>query len=207
MFGRSAAVLVLFALAASTASAEEPWGWIRVKCPPGVRISVDGQFRGTCAEPGLVIDKVTAGVHVVAAESPGKPPLEARVHVYKHWASVIELQAFELLADPKAGNANARAVCLEGEGAITASWPSPGWINLDARPHAEVYLEGLKLGETPLANVKLPAGCVRLRFVDPTTRAEQVRAVWVEPNETSAYRCRLNERACATASTSARERP
>ena len=211
MFGRWAAVLVLFALAASTAHAEEPWGWIRVKCPPNVRISLDGKFRGVSGEPGFVIDKVSAGVHVVSAESPGKKPIEARVNVYEHWASVIELQAFELLADPKTSTigANARQACSEGE-AIDVSWPSPGWINLDARPHAEVYLESLKLGETPLANVKLPAGCVRLRFVDSNTREEHVRAVWVEPNEITAYRCMLGDRGCSTpitVSTSARERP
>jgi hypothetical protein len=65
---------------------------------------------------------------------------------------------------------------------------SPGYITLDSKPWAEVLFQGMKLGETPLANATLPAGCVELQLRDPTSQKERTVRVWVEPNASRIYR-------------------
>jgi serine/threonine-protein kinase len=49
-----------------------------------------------------------------------------------------------------------------------------GTLTLDTTPWAEVFLEGKRLGTTPLYEAKLPAGRHRLRLWNPDAKSERV---------------------------------
>jgi hypothetical protein len=275
-------------------------GWIRVRSSPGVRIFVDGKFRGVTDEHlrGLVIDKVSPGTHLVLAEQKGFAPVEALVQVHANVVSEIEAQPYELALpdleaseqapkqggtgglggliiqsmpekisivapalgaaklektgeewslelaegsypltfiapggqaqlthvakiregrdlylmvdfpegrvielralgrEPGGAHLDQREACILGSPSASQSWPTPGWLTIDARPAATVYQESRKLGETPVAHVLLPAGCVRLRFVELGTGHRYERSVWVEPNQDLPYRCTMEQETC-----------
>jgi len=65
-----------------------------------------------------------------------------------------------------------------------------GYLNITSIPWSWVYLGRQKLGQTPLANVKVPAGTHRLRFSNPA-HAEVFRTVKVEPGKTAKLRVTL----------------
>lgn len=106
---------------------------------------------------------------------------------------VIELNAIG--HEPGDARFDAKIACYEGT-LSNQTWPSPGWVTIDARPHAEVFQETRKLGDTPLAHAVLPAGCVRLKFVELDSKKEYQRYVWIEPNQEVAYRCAQELDAC-----------
>ena len=45
--------------------------------------------------------------------------------------------------------------------------PAPGLVNVNASPWAEVWIGGRRIGETPLANVSVPAGQHEVVFRHP----------------------------------------
>ncbi|MBI4817785.1 MAG: serine/threonine protein kinase [Deltaproteobacteria bacterium] len=72
--------------------------------------------------------------------------------------------------------------------ALTAG-ANPGRLNIDTVPvAAQIYYGDKHLGETPLALVKLPAGCLMLRAVNQEAGFDVSRAVTVQPNTTSRFR-------------------
>jgi hypothetical protein len=62
----------------------------------------------------------------------------------------------------------ARTVAVQGgrEVAVDVT-PPQGLVNINARPWAEVFAQGTRLGETPLGNVSLPVGTHELVFSHP----------------------------------------
>ncbi|MFN2445397.1 MAG: PEGA domain-containing protein [Vicinamibacterales bacterium] len=75
-----------------------------------------------------------------------------------------------------------RATVTPGE--VTRVRPSipEGVVSLDASPTAQVWIDGRYLGETPLAEVRVPLGRREIRFSHPEL-GEQVRRVMVGARE------------------------
>lgn len=63
-----------------------------------------------------------------------------------------------------------------------------GKLTLKTKPRASVYLNGRRIGDTPLINLSVPAGVLTLRLVRSDTRAEQLLEVEVQPNRTTVRR-------------------
>ncbi|MBI4819908.1 MAG: hypothetical protein HY791_26780 [Deltaproteobacteria bacterium] len=82
---------------------------------------------------------------------------------------------------PKNGpnTAGGDCVLLEGE--------EPGFVAIDSEPRATVYYGDMKLGETPLVGVKLPAGCVKVTLKNFEVGFEVQRVIRVKPDETLRY--------------------
>jgi len=65
-----------------------------------------------------------------------------------------------------------------------------GYLNITSIPWSWVYLGRKKLGQTPLANVKVPAGTHRLFFSNPEG-GETFRTVKVQPGQVTKLRVKL----------------
>jgi serine/threonine-protein kinase len=53
----------------------------------------------------------------------------------------------------------------------------PGTITIDSKPYAVIFIDGKRLGETPLIDLSLPAGAHELRAVSPTGEVRRARIV------------------------------
>jgi hypothetical protein len=62
-----------------------------------------------------------------------------------------------------------------------------GFVTINTKPYSEIWFEGKKLGETPLAKVKLPSGCWDIRAVSPDTKQEKKVRIEVQPNKNLRY--------------------
>jgi hypothetical protein len=69
----------------------------------------------------------------------------------------------------------------------------PGKVTIDTVPYSEIFHDGKKLGDTPLANQKLPSGCLELVAKDPVTQKAKTVKLRVEPNKTLRYRFELEK--------------
>ncbi len=85
----------LFALLLATGLAPvaaQEVGYIQVKCPPGVRVFLDGTFAGTTQpDIGLVLENVPVGSHRVKATRDGYAPWERDVTLRKGQVLVVEV--------------------------------------------------------------------------------------------------------------------
>jgi eukaryotic-like serine/threonine-protein kinase len=64
------------------------------------------------------------------------------------------------------------------ESAISAA---SGWYAIDSSPYATIYVDGRKLGDTPLDRIPLSAGAHRVRAVLPDGR-ERAFAIDIAPD-------------------------
>ncbi len=64
----------------------------------------------------------------------------------------------------------------------------PGTLRLTTDPWTEVYYEGRRLGQTPLVDVELPAGAIRLRAVNPEVGIDKEIVVHIKPGERTVQR-------------------
>jgi hypothetical protein len=58
----------------------------------------------------------------------------------------------------------------------------PGWVSIDSDPYATIYVDGKKVGVTPLARIALPPGPHRVKAVS-SQGGEQVFNVSIESNK------------------------
>ena len=65
---------------------------------------------------------------------------------------------------------------------------SPGRLTIDTRPWTEVFLEGRRLGMTPLQGVKLPAGRHRLRLSNGQAGIDTTVTVKIRPGRETRLR-------------------
>jgi serine/threonine-protein kinase len=80
--------------------------------------------------------------------------------------------------------ADSGALPLERGRPLDVARPSkPGFITLEANPWAEVSLDGKPIGETPLADVQLPAGMHSVVFKNPESGKSVKRPVQVHPGQ------------------------
>jgi hypothetical protein len=177
--------------------------------PPGARVAVDGQLRGTTP---LTIDELTPGDHTVTLEgesrslsqhvtieagatnslimslagSPGDAPPSGWVSV----TTPVDTQLYEngrLIGNSRidrimmpAGRHEVEVVnetlqyrakrtvdVAAGKvSPIKPEWPK-GTLSLNALPWAEVWVDGEKIGETPIGNLSLPIGPHEIVFRHP----------------------------------------
>jgi eukaryotic-like serine/threonine-protein kinase len=64
---------------------------------------------------------------------------------------------------------------------------SPGFATINSTPYADIYVDGKKVGQTPLPRLKLPAGCVVLRAVNPESGREKTVQLEIQANIVSIY--------------------
>jgi hypothetical protein len=78
----------------------------------------------------------------------------------------------------------------EARPAETVAPPVTGFgrLTLDTTPWTEVFLGTNRLGSTPLIDVGVPAGHLKLRARNPDSSAEHVIEVDIKPGETTARR-------------------
>lgn len=65
-----------------------------------------------------------------------------------------------------------------------------GFLTLQTTPPSQIYLDGKSIGTTPLARVKLPAGCVEVEAVADDGTKKTLR-LEVEPNRVRIYSAKL----------------
>ena len=73
-----------------------------------------------------------------------------------------------------------------------ASAGSSGQLTLFTQPWAEVYLNGKKLGATPLVKVKLKAGTHPLRLKNPDAGIDQPYKVTIKSGELTKRKLKLD---------------
>jgi hypothetical protein len=61
-----------------------------------------------------------------------------------------------------------------------------GYVTINTKPWASIYLDDRKLGETPVSRVRLPSGCFVIRAVNERGIAKTVK-IEVQPNRTLRY--------------------
>jgi hypothetical protein len=82
----------------------------------------------------------------------------------------------------------------EPEPQAAAARPRMGYINIYAEPWANVFVDGRKVGPTPLSRLALPAGKHRLRFVRPGSPPTD-RTVRIQAGQTQLLDVELETRA------------
>lgn len=68
----------------------------------------------------------------------------------------------------------------------------PGYLTIDASPYASIFVDGKKLGITPLVRVELPSGRYSVRAVTSDGRVQRFR-LRVRPNATVTRRIRFSD--------------
>lgn len=88
------------------------------------------------------------------------------------------------------GRTRREATTKTTTGCVTDSDQPPGRVHITSKPFAEMYYRGERIGSTPAANLRLPAGCVELelRTADGATH---VRRIEVLPRVISKHRLEL----------------
>ena len=66
-----------------------------------------------------------------------------------------------------------------------------GQMTISTSPYTDVYVDGLRVGQTPLARVDVTAGAHHVRAVNPETKQALDAKVIIEPNVNSRYRVTL----------------
>jgi eukaryotic-like serine/threonine-protein kinase len=85
-------------------------------------------------------------------------------------------------SDSRPSPASAKGDC------VTLDDVPPGFVTIDTTPYSEIFLDGKRLGETPLPKQKLPAGCVELVAKSKETGKEKKVRIKVEPNKNLRYK-------------------
>ncbi|MCA9608087.1 MAG: serine/threonine protein kinase, partial [Myxococcales bacterium] len=128
--------------------------------PPGATVTFDGE--AVTGQTPLEIGLVAAGTHEVAIQLDG----------HEEWTGNVVVVA-------------GRRATLTGDlrriPTVHRAGP-PGRLSLNTRPWSKVYLGRRLLGTTPIGNVEVPSGTVRLRLVDRDGQ-EHRRALRVGPGE------------------------
>ncbi len=68
-----------------------------------------------------------------------------------------------------------------------------GYATIDTVPYSEIFWDGKKLGDTPMAKQKFPAGCIELTAKSKEPSLERKVRIRIEPNKTLRYRFDLGQ--------------
>jgi hypothetical protein len=103
--------------------------------------------------------------------------------------NTIRVQAIEILR-----NNSSTAPPLPPPDSCTANpLGELGYLTVDSTPWSEIYVNGVRVGSTPVARLKVPAGCAVVRAVNPETGKEVLQSVRVRPNRVSIHKLKLGE--------------
>jgi hypothetical protein len=67
----------------------------------------------------------------------------------------------------------------------------PGKLRLHTNPWTDIYFNGRKLGQTPLVDVELPSGLIKLRAVNKEAGIDRTIFVKIKPGQTNVHRQNL----------------
>jgi hypothetical protein len=145
---------------------------------------------------------VTSGGEVIrTVRVPSGKPLTVDVPVFSGWVAIFAPIVLEVatggktlgtteqsrlmlppgrheltLTNRELGFTGIEVVDIEPGGVKSLNLDPRGIANLNAIPWAEVWLDGLKLGETPLANSRVPLGVREFLFKHPQHGERKVTA-------------------------------
>src|SRR5688572_14334091 len=68
----------------------------------------------------------------------------------------------------------------------------PGFVTISTTPHSDIFWNGRKLGQTPLARYKLPSGCVTITAKALGGGGEKTVRLTVEPNRVRIFKFELS---------------
>ncbi|MBI4815913.1 MAG: hypothetical protein HY791_06640 [Deltaproteobacteria bacterium] len=82
-------------------------------------------------------------------------------------------------------------------GCVLLPHTPPGFVTINSEPHSVVYYGDKKLGETPLAKIKLPSGCLKVRLENREANLRVDKVIKVDPGKTLRYQFDLSIQAVA----------
>ena len=170
LFGIALALLVICIPGVVLAS-----GDIQITCEPGIRIWIDDDLKGKTRsdENGMYIEGLSPGTYSIKAVKTGFIPETKRVNVQN--GRTIEVKIYFKTPSVKVENLN------PNQGATLVQ--QTGTMVLRSVPlHAEIYLDGKKIGNADKKISNLPAGKHTVKFV--FKGKELVGTFDLEPNET-----------------------
>ena len=142
------------------------------------------------ALPGQPMQAPTPPVHAPAPvpvqPAPAPAPSEA--------PAVVEEEAPPVpppLRRPAPKRHRDHAAAGEGSHEGARSARAPGTLALRVAPWAEVFLDGQRLGTTPLEPVSVPSGTHKVKLVNNEIHATRTLTVEVKPGETSLVKAKL----------------
>ncbi len=156
--------------------------------PSGATLRVDGHEVGS--SPWR--DTLTPGEHRVEATLTGYAPMRRTLDLADAGPTEtvkLELEALAaadagVVASVDAGTPVATAETRPTRPAVKGR----GKLSLKTTPRATVYLNGRRIGDTPIVNLSVPAGTLTLRLVRADTGEEASLEVDISPNRTTARR-------------------
>lgn len=144
----------------------------RSRFPGPVSVAARAQGRTCVAEPAALTVRANETVTAIVRCSPAEPRA----------------------ARPAQHRRDVRPVAREhrGRSGLAADCTSrpelaPGFLTINAKPYADIYIGGKRIGQTPLARHPLPSGCARLRAVSPETGRERTFQIEIRPGATAIY--------------------
>ena len=156
--------------------------------PPGARVEVDGVDAGKPTP--AVLEDLPAGTHEVTVTLTGYEIENRKVSVSASDRArlLVELRPRGGAAAPGTGTAGTGVAGTGAGGTGVVGTGAPGTsgvaraygiLSLDTSPYTTVYLGAKLLGDTPLVGVKVPAGKVVLRLVNPAEGIKETYTVTV----------------------------
>lgn len=191
--------------AAGEPEAPRAQGQLTVVTDVPARVFIDGHFEGTSP----LKSTLSATIHTVKVEARGFPSQQKDVSLR---ANVDTQLPFRLrrggpvVAVAPKGEATSAgrvvaAAAVQPE-PVTPPQPQPaevaevagdGWLNLRTEPWCDVYLNGERLGTTPLNRLLFPAGRHTLKLVNESAKIERTIQVEIRSGQESTTRLRLAE--------------
>ena len=163
--------------------------------PPGARIEIDGvdvgvaPFRSTTLPPGK---------HVVLAMVEGRQEQAKTVTLTDATLTTVALRFPDPVVAAAEPEPAPEPAPVAEEPARAAAAPAPeravasrGKLSVDTNPWSHVYLDGRKLGDTPLINHPVPAGKHKLKLVNDEKGLTKVVDVTIQPGKTTVQKLQL----------------
>jgi serine/threonine-protein kinase len=134
-------------------------------------------------EAPVVLDGLEPGRYAITVALRGHAELVRDVEL-----DTGERRTLELSLDPIA-----RSVPTRHRSPKPKPKAKPGRLTIRTIPYSEVYLDGRKLGTTPVANIELAAGSHRLRFVNRAENIATTRRVRIRPGQVTRLSIKLRD--------------
>jgi len=157
--------------------------------PQGARIAVDSLDRGLAP---TVLEGLTPGEHQVSASLEGYQPTSRKVVLLPGERQQLVLSLTPLPRPPEPASPSPPPPQPLAE-PLSPVEPGPqlGLLSLDTVPWTAVYLNGRKIGETPLFKTPLPPGRQTLQLVNDDAGIKRRIEVHIEAGRTTVKKLKL----------------
>lgn len=177
-------------------------GQLTVVTDVPARVFIDGHFKGTSP----LKSTLSATTHTVRVEARGFPSQQKDVSLKERAETQLPFRlrrggpvaAVAPKGEPTSAGRVVAAAAVQPE-PVTPPQPQPaevagdGWLNLRTEPWCDVYLNGERLGTTPLNRLLFPAGRHSLKLVNESANIEKTIQVEIRSGQESTTRLRLAE--------------